>query len=204
MYLGWPKSASSWLYRQLTKADATPIANVKENHLWYTNPELAIEKYHSCSGDLIVDFSTNNWSMDSNTANTVYDLFDYFILVHRDPNDIVSSYYLMNHGDHYEDQWQNWQNTCLYNNLCNTGDILERWHSLIGNKLKVYEYHDLCNNHQLFLDNLCKDIGIKPIASDIEKDNQSPKPHLEITNSNLRTLISVQENKFYKLLGNIS
>lgn len=192
MYLGWPRSASTWLYQHLLKINAQPINNQKESHLWYTDPKLALEKYKETNSNIVVDFSTNNWSMNLSSANIVANLFDYFILVHRDPREVVSSYFFN------QTTWENWQNTCLHNNLCKTNDIYLRWKSIAGSKLKVYEYTDIKRNPQDFLNSFCDDLYLDHIEIDDSRPNRTKQQHLNLTNQKLIDLIDKQEELFYK------
>lgn len=197
MYLGWPKAASSWLANEFKKNNAVFLDSKKENHLWYTDAKKALDCFNSTSGDIIVDFSTNNWSMDLHVAKTVAELFDYFILMHRDPAEIVSSYHLMNRNN----TWEQWQSTCLYNKICNSGDILERWANIVDEKLIVCEYKNLTNNNQKFLDKLFFQVDLKTKSSAGSiRLNQSKQPHLKVNNQDLIELIQHQENKFYKII----
>lgn len=196
MYLGWPKAASSWLFAQFQKHNAVAINHEKENHLWYTDPTQAMNCFDQTNGNLIVDFSTNNWSMDSYVAKLVSEKFDYFILMHRNPVEIVSSYYLMNQ----QGSWEDWQISCLYNKLCNTGDVLERWHDIVNDKLVTCEYNDVCQDSQLFLNKLFSSIGIPSISADNQRSNESKQKHLTINNKKLIGLIEQQEKKFNKLI----
>ena len=195
MYLGWPKCASSWLYDNLSALGISSIGNCKESHLWYTDPESALREYKKTSGDIIVDFSTNNWSMDSYVAKKAADLFDYFILIHRNPAEVVASYHEMLDND-----WNRWQESCLTNNLCNTGDTLLRWDSIVGNKLKVYEYTDIKNHNQTFLNKIAEDLSISLLKNNEKSPNKSSRKHKKINNIDLINLINSQELLFYNTL----
>ena len=77
-YLGMPRCASSWLYNNLKHIETGEL--VKEPHTLYTNP-VNLDNY--CN-NRVLDFSTNNWSMDSNVAKAVDAYVTDYILIVRD------------------------------------------------------------------------------------------------------------------------
>lgn len=191
MYLGWPKCASTWLHVQLYNAGFDNfVPTVKENHLWYTDPNQALKRIQSIQNNNIMDFSTNNWSMDSSVAKQAVEYFDILFFIKRNVEEIISSYYTM--FDHTT--WNQWQNSCLHNGLAMPADVLERWHDFAGEKLKIYDYNELKNNKESFIKKLSDDLKIK-IKFDNTVINKTMDKKNKLTNVNLLKLIDQQNTK---------
>jgi len=66
VYLGMPRCASTWLYDNLKHIEPNR-ATVKETHYFYKSP---VDLNDYCKTN-ILDFSTNNWSMDEFTYSLI-------------------------------------------------------------------------------------------------------------------------------------
>ena len=154
VYLGMPKCASTWLYSKIR--NQFNYAGPKEPHTLYEKGTLH---------NKLIDFSTNNWSMDSSTARTIDPLVSHYILIARDPVEVAISYYVQ------VGSTQPFNDFCmsLYNNklLC-FGDIVERWYNLVDkDKILLYNYDtDIVNNQSNFIAGICEKINIPYIEID--------------------------------------
>lgn len=160
VYLGMPRCASSWLYSHLSLAMET-----KESHYLYTNP-LNINEY--CSSR-ILDFSTNNWSMDSNVAEAIDPYVSYYVLIFRDPIDLAQSYKsIINNTQSFED-FVKYQ---IITKLLCYGDIIERWRNLVElDKILVYDYAEVGSAE--FLKTFANTTGLETLAYNNKKINSA-------------------------------
>ena len=149
VYLGMPKCASTWLWQKIKKN--FDYDGVKEPH---TLVELGQRNND------IVDFSTNNWSMDSSTARLIDPKVSKYILIVRDPMELATSYYLQTRmqGESFND----FVFTLIKTKLICYGDIVQRWYSLVGkDKILIYNYNrDIENNHEAFLKDICNRLNL--------------------------------------------
>jgi len=149
VYLGMPKCASTWLYGKI--AHNFDYNGEKEPH--------TLVEWGKTNND-IVDFSTNNWSMDSSTAEILDAKVSHYIYIIRDPIELATSYYLQTTtGKNFNEFVESLIKTKL---LC-FGDIIERWYNLVdSNKILVYNYNiDIQNNQEQFLESITKILNIK-------------------------------------------
>ena len=82
VYLGMPKCASTWIWEKIRHN--FDYKGIKEPH---TLVELGE------ANNNLVDFSTNNWSMDSSTAKKIDNDVSNYIFIIRDPVELATSYY---------------------------------------------------------------------------------------------------------------
>lgn len=136
VYLGMPRCASSWLYSNL----GFPIPD-KEPHYLYTNgtnPELYAQQR-------VLDFSTNNWSMDSDVARAIDPYVSKYIFIYREPLDLAKSYYKFLADfkpQGLPDSFTKFVDTMIDGKLLCLGDILERWINIVDRKkILMYNYN---------------------------------------------------------------
>jgi len=189
IYLGWPRCGSSWLHKVMhANTDLKDLNNEKESHLFYTDPERALDLFQ----DGMMDFSTNNWSMDSWVAKRLQGAT--FVMIHRHPAEQIKSYHYMMKND-----WTTWQTACRFNQLLATGDVLERWLGFTDGNMLLYEFEDLQADPIAFGSMVLKDLGHDPKHIDparvLASANIRP---LEIEPDMLQT-IEIQEHKFREL-----
>ena len=190
LYLGWPRSGSTWLYENIKQnSNLRDVGGIKESHLLYNDPVQGLLEFHDAS----IDFSTNNWSMDSSIANKLD--ATHYIMVHRHPLEILYSYHAK-----LGNQWDKWQSSCLSNKLLNVGDIIERWLNL-KKKILLYEFTDLSANPEDFAKMVLTDLGlptdnisVAPVNASVSKTQNQLCPQLE-------ELLAQQEEKFQALKG---
>ena len=189
VYLGMPKCASTWLYDKI-------IHNFKYNGI--KEPHTLVE-YGKTNND-IIDFSTNNWSMDSKTALELDIKVSKYIYIVRDPIELATSYYLQtSKNENFDDYVDSLVKTKL---LC-FGDIIERWYNLVDkSKILVYNYNnDIQNNQQSFLDEITKILSIdynKSVSPQLKVFVTKNKPTLTC-NNNLMEKLNYQMNKFKEI-----
>jgi hypothetical protein len=135
VYLGMPRCASSWLYSNL----GFPIPD-KESHYLYTNP-VDPELY---AQNTVIDFSTHNWSMDSDIARAIDPYVSHYIFTYREPLDLAKSYYKFLSTfkpDGLPESFTEFVTIMINGKLLCIGDIFERWISLVDRKkILVYNY----------------------------------------------------------------
>ena len=189
VYLGMPKCASTWLYDKI-------IHNFKYNGI--KEPHTLVE-YGKTNND-IIDFSTNNWSVDSKTALELDSKVSKYIYIVRDPIELATSYYLQtSKNENFDDYVDSLVKTKL---LC-FGDIIERWYNLVDkSKILVYNYNnDIQNNQQSFLDEITKILSIdynKSVSPQLKVFVTKNKPTLTC-NNNLMEKLNYQMNKFKEI-----
>jgi len=188
VYLGLPRCASSWIHNHL---DPT---GTKETHYLYTNPTDPIEYAKNRS----FDFSTNNWSMDSNIARAIDPYVTKYILIIRDPVDVAISYRTMFAPTQSLDDFVS---TMIVNKLLCYGDIIERWYGLVEpDKIGIFKYDDLLRDNQKFLIDLATYLEISPpnFISLIRTNMSVNKKHDVISQENLK-ILQQQLVKFEKI-----
>lgn len=191
IYLGWPRSGSSWLH-DLIKSNSSlrDLGGMKESHLFYTDPQRALAEFT----EGMMDFSTNNWSMDSWVARQLKDCR--FIFLHRHPLEIMISYHSKMDYD-----WDEWQRACEFNNLLNVGNVLERWIDLVGDGITVYEFADLVDSPERFGRMVLGDLGLSAgTINPVALNESNPKPRGPIAPELLERAQN-QEQKFQNLAG---
>ena len=161
VYLGMPRCASTWAYINLG------FRTRKETHYLYTDASNPVEYVQS----LPQDFSTNNWSMDSDTALEIDPYVTKYIFIYREPFELAKSYYgFLKATGPFTDFVQSMINGKL---LC-LGDILERWVKLVdSSKILVYNYNDVSES---WLKQLAQDLELPiddPIHYNDEIENRS-------------------------------
>jgi len=150
VYLGMPRAASSWIFNHLSSA--LNYTGEKEPHQMYKTGELP----SAC-----IDFSTNNWSMDSCTAKELDKIATHYIIVARDPLELAQSYYALTGTD---TSFKEFTSYMINANLLMQGDILERWMGMVDcSKILPYDYKEIKDNSQQFMSQLCNDLNIPDI-----------------------------------------
>ena len=182
VYLGMPRCASSWLYNNLKHVETGEL--VKEPHTLYTVPN-NLDDY--CT-NRVLDFSTNNWSMDSTVAKSIDPYVSNYILIVRNPVDLAVSY-KSSFGN--RQSLDDFVSTMIINKLLCFGDIVERWYNLVdANKIHIYSYEELQLNNLKFIDTITKKLKIAVDLTNIDnKINVSNiKEHADISITNLNIL----------------
>jgi len=191
VYLGMPKCASTWLWQKIRKN--FDYNGIKEPH---TLVEFG-EKNNN-----VIDFSTNNWSMDSSTARRINPSVSKYILIVRDPIELATSYYLQTklEGESFDD----FVYTLVKTKLICYGDIIQRWYNLVGkDKILIYDYNkDIQDNQQVFIEDICRKLGIENYDDTLPLEDKvfhTPnKPTLKC-NQELMQVIKEQMNKFNQI-----
>ena len=191
VYLGMPRCASSWLYNNLKHVETGEL--IKEPHTLYTNPNNLNEYCNS----RVLDFSTNNWSMDSDVAKAIDVYVSDYILIVRDPIDIAVSYKSLFNNDQSLDDFIS---TMIINKLLCYGDIIERWYTLVDpNKIHIYDYNDIQTDNTKFINSITSTLGINITSTIDTKVNITAfKEYTTISPKNLLTL-QQQLDKFNKI-----
>jgi len=188
VYLGLPRCASSWIYEQLGSTE------IKETHYLYTDPNDSITYCKNRS----FDFSTNNWSMDSDVAQTIDPYVSKYILVIRNPVDLAISYKTMFNTSQSLDDFIS---MLITNKLLCYGDIIDRWYKLVDpNKILIYNYNDIVVDSRAFITQLTEQLKLPiPTVINLARINASQdKKYEPISNKNISTLIE-QCSKFEKI-----
>ena len=193
VYLGMPKCASSWIWENIKKD--FPYDGVKEPHALV---ELGIPD------NSIVDFSTNNWSMDSSTVRLIDKQVNKYIYVVRDPMEIANSYFAQTSTG--KEKFNDFVFSLVKTKLLCFGDIIERWYNLVDKeKILIYDYNrDIVGKQEQFIKDLCARIGMnsrnknwflgKQINQTIGKTNYR-------CDDKLMTQLRYQMDKFYRITG---
>jgi hypothetical protein len=174
-----PRCASSWLYDNLKHVETGEL--VKEPHTLYTNPN-NLEEY--CA-NRVLDFSTNNWSMDSSVAKAIDPYVSDYVLIVRNPVDLAVSYKSL-FGNHQS--LDDFVSTMIVNKLLCFGDIVDRWYNLVdANKIHIYSYEELQSNNLKFINTITKKLKITADLTNInDKINVSKtKEYAAISETNL-------------------
>jgi len=193
IYLGMPKCASGWLYSKIIhNFDYT---GEKEPH--------TLVEWGKTNND-IIDFSTNNWSMDSSTAKILDTKVSYYIYIIRDPIELATSYYLQT-GKAIN--FNEFVDSLIKTKLLCFGDIIERWYNLVDrSKILVYNYDiDIQNNQEQFLKNIARILNIdynKTISPKKKVFQTINKPTLTC-DTKLMNKLDYQMNKFKKIVGQL-
>ena len=149
VYLGMPKCASTWLWNKIIHNFGDGL--IKEPHTLVEHGKL---------NNPFIDFSTNNWSMDSSTVRTIDKDVSRYIFIVRDPMELANSYYQQTamEGESFND----FVFTLVKTKLLCYGDIIERWYNLVDrNKILIYDYNkDIQNKQEQFVKDICQKLGI--------------------------------------------
>jgi hypothetical protein len=192
VYLGMPKCASTWIWEKIRHN--FDYKGIKEPH---TLVELGE------ANNNLVDFSTNNWSMDSSTAKKIDNDVSNYIFIIRDPVELATSYYKQTAmpGESFNDFVYSLVKTKL---IC-FGDIIERWYNLVdSNKILIYDYNkDIANNQELFMNRLCKDLNLNDYDQSVPLQDKvletKNKPTLEC-DQHLLDILKKQMDKFQDIV----
>jgi hypothetical protein len=175
VYLGMPRCASSWLYEHLSHIETGP----KETHHLYTSPD-NLKIY--CQKKL--EFSTNNWSMDSDVARSIDPYVTKYLLIFRNPVELIESYQALFEHTLYVDFF-------IINKLLCFGDIVQRWVDLVGlDKIVVTNYDNLVKDPQMFIKDITTRLEVPlPVEINTQKINNAPaKRKLALTDSQVNVL----------------
>ena len=186
-----PKCASTWLWHKIRKN--FKYDGIKEPH---TLVEFG-EKHND-----IIDFSTNNWSMDSSTAMRIDPSVSKYILIVRDPMELATSYYLQTklEGESFDD----FVFTLIKTKLICFGDVIERWYNLVDReKILIYDYNkDIQNKHETFINDICNKLNLKTYDNTLPLSDKVfetiNKPTLTC-NADLMKVINDQMDKFFQI-----
>jgi hypothetical protein len=184
VYLGMPRCASSWLYNQLCSTN-----EIKETHYLYSTP-MDIDRY--CTNRAF-DFSTNNWSMDSDVARAIDPYVSKYILIFRNPIELWRSF-------QSNPITQTSAQSLIINKLLCYGDIVERWYSLVNSdKIIIENYSEIEKDCVMFIKNLTSKLEIpEPQHISSEKINVFDKKSMAISNREQQILIE-QVDKLEKI-----
>tara|TARA_R100000008_G_C3579411_1_gene167431 strand:+ start:1329 stop:1913 length:585 start_codon:yes stop_codon:yes gene_type:complete len=192
IYLGMPKCASTWIWNSIKHN--FDYDGTKEPH--------TLVEWGTKHND-IIDFSTNNWSMDSTTVQLVDKDISKYILIIRDPIELAISYYVQTgvNGETFDE----FVDALIKTKLLCFGDIIERWYKLVDkNKILVYNYNtDIQNNQETFMQNFCRKLNITcdksiPMTQKIFQTTNKPKL---TCNVQLMEQLRYQMNKFKNIIG---
>lgn len=189
IYLGWPRCGSSWLHKvMVANTNLRDLNDEKESHLFYTDPARALELFD----EGMMDFSTNNWTMDSWVASELKDCT--FLMVHRHLLEQIKSYCY-----HMKNDWASWQTACRFNKLPDVGDALERWLELTAGNIYLYEFSDLQHDPAAFGSMVLRDLGYEPKHIDPARVLASANVQPLAVDPELLEIINDQEAKFQRL-----
>ena len=186
VYLGMPRCASTWIYKNLG------LTETKETHYLYTDatdPEGYV-------ASRTVDFSTNNWSMDSDVAQIVDLYATKYIFIFREPLDLAKSYYkFLKLTTPFSEFVQSMIDAKL---LC-LGDILERWINLVDSKkIFIYNYTDI---NEEWLKQFASDFEFSINEITDQHKNASPASDADFTiTEQQQTILSNQWIKLQQLI----
>ena len=191
VYLGMPKCASTWLWQKIKKN--FEYDGVKEPH--------TLVEFGKKNNE-IIDFSTNNWSMDSSTARIIDPTVSKYILIVRNPIELATSYYLQTRmqGESFDD----FVLTLIKTKLICYGDIIQRWYSLVGkDKILLYDYNkDIKNNHEAFIKDICNKLGLNSYDDTLPLEDKVfqtlNKPTFSFNNKSMQ-VIKDQMTKFNQI-----
>lgn len=191
VYLGMPKCASTWLWNNLRQ---------NLNYTGDKEPHTLVES--GLLNNEILDFSTNNWSMDSSTVRNIDSKVSNYIYIIRDPVDLATSYFKQ--VGLQEESFDDFVTSLIKTKLLCFGDIIERWHNLVDkNKILIYNYEaDIANNNEKFILDLYQKLKLeKPDQSKIIKGKifETPnKPKLKCSD-HLTDILKTQLVKFKQI-----
>ena len=190
VYLGMPKCASTWLYNKIIHN--FDYIGVKEPH--------TLVEWGETNND-IIDFSTNNWSMDSSTAKILDAKVSHYIYIVRDPIELATSYYIQLRA---EGNFNEFVDSLIKTKLLCFGDIIERWYNLVDrSKILVYNYNrDIQNNQEQFLEDITKILNIKydTTISPKQKVLQTVNKPILTCDTKHKRKLDFQMNKFKKIV----
>ena len=156
VYLGMPKCASTWLWNKIIHNFGDGL--IKE-------PHTLVEK--GKVDNPFIDFSTNNWSMDSTTVKMIDKDVTKYIFIVRDPLELANSYYMQTAmpGESFDE----FVFTLVKTKLLCFGDIIERWYNLVDrDKILIYDYNkDIENNHENFIKDFCDKLHVNKYDTSI-------------------------------------
>ena len=192
VYLGMPKCASTWLYDK-----------IKQNFDYDGKKEPHTLVEHGTKNNDLIDFSTNNWSMDSSTALKIDKDVSKYIFIVRDPIELAISYYMQTRLD--GESFNDFIFSLVKTKLICFGDIIERWYKLVDKrKILIYDYNkDIQGKHQSFIADICKNLDLDgydqtvPLQDKIFSTHN--KPELKCTDANLSAIIKTQVEKFKQI-----
>lgn len=193
VYLGMPKCASTWMYHKIRH---------NFNHEGVKEPHTLVE-WGTADNDLL-DFSTNNWSMDSSTAKMIDTTVSKYIFIVRDPIELAISYYVQTALE--DESFDDFVYTLIKTKLLCFGDVIERWYNLVDkNKILIYDYDkDIRYNQETFIKDLCSKLDITrydqsvPLQQKILETRDKPVLRCD---EKLMDQLKHQVNKFYKITG---
>jgi len=189
VYLGMLRCVSSWLYNNLKHIETGNL--VKEPHTLYTNPD----NLNEYCNNRVLDFSTNNWSMDSDVAKAIDLYVSDYILIVRNPIDLAVSY---KSAVDNEQSLDDFISTMIVNKLLCYGDIIERWYTLVDpDKIHIYSYNDVQADNKKFITSVTSALRISlPSTIDNTKVNVTKiKEYTTISAENL-LILQQQLDKF--------
>lgn len=150
VYLGMPRCASTWIHSNLAKSAD------KETHYLYTDAANPVEYITTRT----LEFSTNNWSMDSDTALAIDPYVKKYIFIFREPVDLAKSYY------RFLDcpgTFTNFVQSMINSKLLCPADILERWVGLVDSKkILLYNYSDI---NEEWLHSFVNDLELEAVTT---------------------------------------
>ena len=153
VYLGMPRCAISWLYDHMVHLETGPTTP-KETHYLYTQP---VDPVGYCK-QRFLDFSTNNWSMDSHVVKQIDPAVSHYVMVFRDPVQLAVSYRSLLKNTQTLDEFVK---SMILNRLLCFGDIVERWQQLVDpKKLLIYSYTDIAVDPIGTLNKIYSDLGV--------------------------------------------
>ena len=193
VYLGMPRCASSWLYDHLEHLEFGDTT--KETHYLYSQPN-DVDNY---SKSRFLDFSTNNWSMDSDVAKQLDPFVKSYLYIVRDPVELAASYQGLIQNNQTLDEFVT---SMIFTRLLCFGDIIERWYNLVDpNKIHIYTYKQLQMDPEYFLKKLANDIGVNLKSIDVSPTNVATNKKYENVSQENINILNKQLDKFSTITG---
>lgn len=192
VYLGMPKCASSWLWNKVIHNFGNDL--IKE-------PHTLVEK--GKVDNPFIDFSTNNWSMDSSTVRMLDKDVSKYIFIIRDPLELANSYYQQTAMD--SESFNEFVFTLVKTKLLCFGDIIERWYNLVDrNKILIYDYNkDIQDKQDRFIKDICQKLNLPSYDTSIplEKKIAATKNKTNHTcDDKLMEKLTQQIDKFHNIV----
>lgn len=155
VFLGMPKTGSSWLYKNLKQHSDDLKSDSKEPHIFDRQTYFSEDNISQS-----IDFTTFNWAMDKGLALQLNKYVTHYILLLRNPLKLAESWhYWVNEKKPVEETL----NHIINSRMCDFGSILERWFDIGGrDKVIIDLYENLQKNQDTFFNNISKRLNLGP------------------------------------------
>ena len=192
VYLGMPKCASSWLWNKVIHNFGNDLTK---------EPHTLVEK--GKVDNPFIDFSTNNWSMDSSTVRMLDKDVSKYIFIIRDPLELANSYYQQTAMD--SESFNEFVFTLVKTKLLCFGDIIERWYNLVDrNKILIYDYNkDIQDKQDRFIKDICQKLNLPSYDTSIPLEKKIAATKNKTTHTcddKLMEKLTQQIDKFHNIV----